>query len=410
MWGCSLLHSVDISICGRYMIAMKIKRLMEMALLAVFLLFLAVGGVQAQGKKAPITQIEIIFDDSGSMWGQIGGKAKVDIAKEAFGVLIDDIFKKQADLEIGLRVYGHLNKRCDNSVLEVPIGKGQQEKLKVVVAGLKPLGKTPITYSLEKSAADFDQKKTGDRIIVLLTDGIESCDGDPCAAARKLQAAGVVTKIHVVGFGMKKSELDTLACIAAPSKGLLIGASSAGELRKAFEKIVDETVRYNLEIQAVDDSDKAILADYSVYPAGKTVDPVAQGDTSMDQKALLLVPAGTYDIKVINGQTKKELWLKGVAVDKKKRTVRRVAFGERKLKLICKKTDGTINSLCEVYVYDKAGTELMYRDTSMKYAEMTLEPGVYDVKVINYDSKKEGWLKDIDLTSERKLTKEIVVE
>ncbi|HPR40402.1 MAG TPA: VWA domain-containing protein [Oscillospiraceae bacterium] len=385
-----------------------IKILLCAVALVSFLFHPTVSREALAGEAAP--QIEIIFDDSGSMWGQIDGKAKIDIAKESFDLMLDDILKKQSDAEVGLRVYGHKNKKCDNSILEVPLGKGNSGKLKAFVNRLKPLGMTPITYSLQESAKDFDSEKKGEKIVVLLTDGIESCNGDPCAAAKSLQEAGVVTKIHVVGFGMKKSELDTLKCIAAPSGGLLIGAGNSAELKKAFERVVDETVKYNLEVIALDDSGKALYADCFVYPAGQTEKVAAHGDTSLKDRSLFDVPPGTYDIKVVSGQTKKELWLKGVTVDDKKRTSKRVVFGERDLKIVCKKADGSINGSCDVYVYEKSGKDVMHADTSMGYAAIKLEPGIYNVKIINYYSKKEKWLKDVDLTSTKKFSEEVTIE
>ncbi len=190
------------------------KKKSKIIVVLLICLFLTVPYVFSD--DAPSTQIVIIFDASGSMWGQINGKPKIEIAKKTFEQIIDELANND-NMQVALRVYGHLNKKCSNSVLEVPMGKIRAAVVKAKINSLVPKGKTPIAYSIDKAVDDFDKDNRGEKIILVVTDGMESCDGDPCTIADKLKKAGIVTKIHVVGFGMKKKGLESLKCIVSPS-------------------------------------------------------------------------------------------------------------------------------------------------------------------------------------------------
>jgi len=132
-----------------------------------------------------INQVDIIFDASGSMWGQINGVSKIEIARKAMADLMKD-FEEQKDLQLALRVYGHTNKQCDNSILEIPMEAGNHANILAKINSIKPLGKTPIAFSLEQSVSDFNNEK-GEKIIVLITDGLESCNGAICAVSQALK-------------------------------------------------------------------------------------------------------------------------------------------------------------------------------------------------------------------------------
>ncbi len=131
------------------------------------------------------------------------------------------------------------------------------------------------------------------------------------------------------------------------------------------------------------------------------------GDTSLENKALLFLEPGFYDVKMINSSTKKEIFLSNIEVTDSEKTVKEVKFAQTTLKLICKNEMNKINNLCDVYVYDKNNVEIKYVDTSMGYAEFVLDSGVYDIKVEEYESKEIKWLKDFDMTMGGKITKEI---
>ncbi len=180
--------------------------------------------------------VEIVFDASNSMWGQINGTAKIEIAKQSLAATLDAL---PSDLLVGLRVYGHQHvyqrKDCQDSELLVPLSPLDRERIKAAISQFKPRGQTPLAYSLEQVAGDFGDF-AGERAVVLLTDGVESCNGDPARAARELQSAGDAP-VHVIGFGLggdDSADLASLKAIASASGGRYLTAQSAAELRDAL--------------------------------------------------------------------------------------------------------------------------------------------------------------------------------
>jgi len=188
--------------------------------------------------------VEIVVDTSRSMWGQIDGKPKMVIAKE---ILHDASFWLPDDLNLALRAYGNASASTDNdcadSSLLVPFGTKNRTSIRDAISQLRPLGQTPIAYALNQAAGDFAALES-ERALVLVTDGIESCGGDPVAAARELRKQGIM--IHLIGFGLgNTADQDTasLQAIADASGGYFLTANSAEELREALEVTVGTRFR-----------------------------------------------------------------------------------------------------------------------------------------------------------------------
>jgi Ca-activated chloride channel family protein len=162
----------------------------------------------AQNKKVDspqLTRIEFLFDASQSMYGRWQSGAKIDVAKLLMKQLMDSL-RYVKDLEVALRVYGHQKnfppQDCDDSKLEVPFSKGNISTIQQVLKDLVPRGTTPIAKSLELCANDFPQSPSRN-IIILITDGIEECGGDPCAISLALQKKGIFLKPFVIGLGSR---------------------------------------------------------------------------------------------------------------------------------------------------------------------------------------------------------------
>lgn len=189
--------------------------------------------------------VEIVFDASNSMWGQIDGEPKIGIAKKT---LTDALGWLPADLSLALRVYGHQYDRqqrnCRDSELLVPPGSHNRDRIRQAVAAFRPRGQTPLGYSLEQISRDLGGF-AGERAVVLVTDGIESCGGDPAAAARALREQHG-TKVHVIGFGLGSGadeDLAGLQSIAEASGGRFFTAGTAEELREALRLSVGTSYR-----------------------------------------------------------------------------------------------------------------------------------------------------------------------
>ncbi len=198
---------------------------------AAALLALAVSPGGARGE----TNMLFILDGSNSMWGQIEGVPKITTAQDVLATLLDDLPK---DTKVGLMVYGHLDKSsCTDIELLSPIGGDSAETLAAKVKGVKPKGKTPIAGALAASAAAFAQTIGQNNNVVLISDGLETCDGDPCAAAAALNTANIQARVHVIGFDVGAEERRQLECIPAAGKGRYFSAGNAGELKAAVAEV-----------------------------------------------------------------------------------------------------------------------------------------------------------------------------
>ena len=158
----------------------------------------------------------IVLDASGSMWGQVEEKAKIDIAREVIGDLLQD---PPQNLHLGLMAYGHRRKGdCEDIELLVPAGPNTSSKILAAVNEIVPKGKTPLTAAVLEAAGvlRFEEEAA---TVILVSDGLETCDKDPCEAARFLEKTGVSFKTHVVGFDLKKGEAQQLKCLADETGG-----------------------------------------------------------------------------------------------------------------------------------------------------------------------------------------------
>jgi Ca-activated chloride channel family protein len=162
----------------------------------------------------------LLLDASSSMRGTIGpGQTRFDAARQAVAELVD---RYPSDGYLALRLYGAashvLPDECRDTSLVVPFALAVESRaaIKLALAAAQARGVTPIAYALNEAVADFKPHDL-DKVIVLVSDGIESCHGDPCATAKDLAAKGFV--IHTVGFLVDGRARGELECIAAESGG-----------------------------------------------------------------------------------------------------------------------------------------------------------------------------------------------
>jgi hypothetical protein len=182
------------------------------------------------------TNVLFILDGSGSMWGQVEGVPKITIAKKAMTALLKDLPR---DTKIGLMAYGHRTEGdCKDVELLAGIGAHDPNRLAARLAPIMPMGKTPLAYSLEQSLPYFSPFKGQNNFVILVSDGIETCGGDPAKAAGKLAAANIGLKVHVVGFDVKGAERQQLEGIAQAGKGRYFNAQNAQGLKKALTQVI----------------------------------------------------------------------------------------------------------------------------------------------------------------------------
>ena len=171
----------------------------------------------AQVKKTEptLTRVLFVFDASNSMKTKHKNTTRIQGAKELFYKFLDSL-NKQKNIQFALRMYGHTVKYppgdCKDSKLVVPFGKNNVALIKSKVAEAKPTGITPIEHSLTESANDFPDAKSVN-MIILITDGIEDCEGDPCKARMKLMEKGIVFKPFIIGIGLTVEQIKTFECV-----------------------------------------------------------------------------------------------------------------------------------------------------------------------------------------------------
>lgn len=178
----------------------------------------------------------LVFDASGSMWGQIDGVPKITVARDVVKGLLDDL---PPGRRLGLVAYGHRRKGdCKDIQTLVPVG-GDRAAIAKAIAAMNPVGKTPMTAAVEQ-AAEALKFTENEATVILVSDGQETCHADPCEAAAKLAKMGVGLTVHTVGFGLGVEEAGAkgeLQCMADATGGRFFVADDADELRDALQKI-----------------------------------------------------------------------------------------------------------------------------------------------------------------------------
>lgn len=214
----------------------------------------------------------IILDGSGSMWAQIDGKARIEIARETLNKVLAGV---PDDLELGFMSYGHREKgACNDIELLVPPAAGTGAAISKAAAGITPKGKTPISAAVELAAEDL--KYTEDKAtVILITDGLETCEADPCALALTLESQGVDFTTHVVGFGLTDEEGKQVACLAENTGGKYIAAGDEAALTEALKTTVAE-VAAPAEPEPAPEPEP-VAAEFNLVP--QVV--IAEGDTSI---------------------------------------------------------------------------------------------------------------------------------
>jgi len=197
------------------------RKHISVLMLAIGLLLGFSNTTTAQEKEKPLNRILFVFDGSQSMFGHWESGMKIDIAKQLLNELLDSL-QNVDNLEMAFRAYGHQSqyisstqRDCKDTRLEVPFGGGGVPAIKKALNKIQPKGTTPIAYSLEQSAKDFPPCANCRNMIILITDGIEECDGDPCAISMALQAKGIVLRPFVIGIGLDLELIDRFKCIGS---------------------------------------------------------------------------------------------------------------------------------------------------------------------------------------------------
>jgi hypothetical protein len=232
--------------------------------------------------------VELILDASGSMLKRIEGKRRIVVAKEVLTEAVREHIP--AGTPVALRVFGHREVDSCRTDLEIPLAPLDPDAAAAKIAGINAmnLARTPIAASLAAVAGDLQGASAG--VVVLVTDGEETCEGDPGAAIIALRDRGFNVTLNIVGFAIDDAELAAqFGAWAELGGGRYLGASDAADLSKAIEQ--------------------ALKTSYTVYDAGGN--EIATGEVGGDAVELERgnyrivvnsVPRKTFDNVTIEGE------------------------------------------------------------------------------------------------------------
>ena len=191
--------------------------MLSLAICPLLTFYSAFSQVNPPKYVPPDTRILFIFDASQSMAVTWQKETKIAIARRVLINIIDSL-EKLPNVKMALRMYGHQSpvppQDCNDTRLEVPFAENNASKIRQELRYVIPKGTTPIAHSLELGAGDFPPDCENCRnILILITDGVEACDGDACAVSLELQRKGIILKPFVIGIGIDENFRQSFNCI-----------------------------------------------------------------------------------------------------------------------------------------------------------------------------------------------------
>jgi Mg-chelatase subunit ChlD len=242
--------------------------------------------------RQPVVNIQLVFDASGSMAEPLGAETRIVAARRAIEQVLATLPADNPNMNIGFRVFGH---RGDNSEAGRSVSCGSTELL-VQMDGInlpllreqanawEPTGWTPISLALQQAAEAFPTGENIRNVIIIVTDGEETCGGDPCEVAEALAASRAELRIDLIGFGVSPAVADVLRCIPANSGGVYADAQNGDALAQSLNELI------------VASQARSYLRIVSLNPAGEP-DKLLQLRELLDEQGqpaqILNRPAGT---------------------------------------------------------------------------------------------------------------------
>ncbi len=323
---------------------------MKFILPILFLLFFKIANAQTTNR------ILFIFDDSYSMYAPWNSNIKIEVAKKIMGEFLDSL-KTIPDLELALRCYGHQTfikptRNCQDTKLEVPFAIASKSApiIKQRIQKLEPLGTTPIAYSLGECSADFTPCSNCRNIIILITDGIEECGGNPCEVSLALQKKGIFLRPFVIGVGLDVKFADVFGCM-----GKFYDVSNEANFKDVLNLVLTEAIsQTTVQVDLLDITKKPTETDVNMtfydsntkqikYNYLHTINHRGNPDT------LVLNPNCKYDLVV---HTIPPIEKKNISITKGKHNVIPVDAPQGYLKL---ELDGQANKYYPTTVIRKKG-------------------------------------------------------
>jgi Ca-activated chloride channel family protein len=358
----------------------KLFLLFVFAVVSCQALYAQQGRGKAPDENAPITtRILFVLDASGSMSARWQNNSRWEVAIRLLSNIMDSLEQRE-NVEVALRVYGHQTSRaggdCKDTKLEVPFGPEGAARIKKRLKSIKPLGNTPIAYSLSESAKDFPVDPFGRNILILITDGLENCGGDPCQVSYQLQKQHIFLKPFVIGLGLDLSVKDAFNCV-----GTYYDAEQEQAFKQALNLVVSQalnstTVQVDLLNQFTLPTETDVVMTF--YDSELGIDRYNFLHTLNSRKVsdtLLIDPVHTYDIVI---HTNPEIRKNGVKLNAGKHNVVKISSPQGALELQVGGVSGYRN-LRAMVRDSKTGVLIGAQEFNTTRRYLT---GTYDVEVL----------------------------
>lgn len=269
-------------------------------------LILSRSGAIAQNNAAfnpTHTRILFLLDASGSMKEKWNDKTKYEISKELIYHLVDSLQTTNPDVEVGIRIYGHQFPRavhnCNDTKLEVPFAKNNAAFIKTKLDQITPQGYTPIALSLKEAAKDFSYDSTSLNAIILVTDGEEMCEGNPCDATKELIKKRIAIKPFIIGLNIASDVVMDFNCV-----GNYYDAKDETTFDRLLKNVTDQALKNTtLQINLLDIKNQPSISNipftmYDHYTGAIKYNFIHTLNEQNLPDTLYINPAGTYDIEV----------------------------------------------------------------------------------------------------------------
>jgi len=360
----------------------------------------AQGQPQEEAPPPPLTRILFVMDASQSMYGRWQSDMKITIARKLLSNLLDSLVSVD-NIELALRVYGHQYnfppQVCNDTKLIVPFGPESIKSIKHKLRTLTPKGTTPIAYALEEAGSDFPDCDNCRNIIVLITDGLEECDGDPCAVSAALQKKGVVLKPFIIGIG--KNFAEAFDCV-----GTYFDASSEEDFSKALNVVISQALNStSLQVNLLDAYNKptetnVAMTFYDDFSGLIKYNFVHTMNNKGFPDTLIIDPLLTYDIVV---HTIPPRTLEKVKLTPGKHTTVGISTPQGVLDLKLESRDKTVRDLKCIVRQNGQMKTLNVQNFGQTEKYIT---GLYDLEVLTLP---RIYLDDVEITQSHTTTIEI---
>ncbi|MEX2568797.1 MAG: VWA domain-containing protein, partial [Cyclobacteriaceae bacterium] len=322
--------------------------------------------------------IIFIYDASGSMWGQIQGKTKMEIATEVLSNTVSAFPENQS---IGLVAYGHRNKGdCKDVEFLVTVENGSKSKFNTALQSIKPLGMTPLAYAATLVVDQLRVSKTR-ATIILVTDGIESCDGNICEVVEKARNEGIDFRLHIIGFGLTAEETEPLKCAALAGEGQYFPADNAIDmgtvLNEATTKGIDKP-KGNVSVYALKNGMPidALVKAYDVVAKRVPISVRTYRDT-----AFFYLPPSKYNFEVspLEGSDVGMITLSGIESMEDSLVHQEISFDGGKAGISITNNGAFWDAM--VKLIDKNGNPAAAVRTYQASKEVEVNPGTYTITI-----------------------------